>query len=68
MATVKEITMGITSSVKVDKFQYVKPQVAITVMVDPTEDYDEALAILRTEVKERMAELITDIKDEYDMA
>ena len=64
MATIKEITLGITESVQVGDYSYIKPSMSITATINPGESYDDAFQDVSDELTERMAKLVEKIRKE----
>ena len=68
MAKIITITIGLTESVNVAPYEYIKPSVQLTAEVEPDETYDEVFDGLKEELKTRMTQMVNMIKSDYDLA
>ena len=59
---ITEITVGLIDSIKVDNYQYKKPEIRVTAQLDEGEDYKEAQDKLTAYVKAQMERYKKSIK------
>lgn len=61
MAKLTEITYGVVGTVQVGSYQYVKPELRVSVSVDEKDDYydvmDKVKAIVHTQINEACKEI-----------
>ena len=65
MAKITTITIGLTESVNVAPYEYIKPSVQLTAAVEPGESYDDVYDELKKELKVRMTDMVDHIRADY---
>jgi len=68
MARIVHIEIGLTESVNVEPYVYIKPSVNLRAELQEGDNYDEVFEGLRKELKERMGLMVDQIKADYEMA
>ena len=65
---IRQIEIGLTESVNVEPYVYIKPTVALRAELEPKDSYDDVFEELRKELKARMHILVEQIKADYDVS
>ena len=63
MATVKTITVGIETSIKLAEYQYIKPRIDITYKLDDGESPGKVMAEARSRLTTEMEKLEKHVRD-----
>jgi len=66
MAKITQVTVGLTDSVKVADYKYVKPHISMTAVLDDGDTLEDVLEELRVEVNLRMQEAKEEIGINYE--
>ncbi len=67
MAKIITITIGLTESVNVAPYEYIKPSVQLTAEVEQGETYDEVFDGLKVELKNRMDQMVEHVRADYGL-
>lgn len=66
MASIKEITYEVATTVKVKEYEYCKPKISVTIALDPADDeeavFNELTTVVRGELKKETEKLIKQLR------
>lgn len=51
---VVEVEVGMTDSIKLDNYQYVKPELRVKVVLDEDDDYDEVVDKVHSYIRKKL--------------
>jgi len=61
---IKEVTIGLTTSVKIAPYEYAKPEVSLTAIVEDGESYTEVVEDLKAKVSDELNKIVAVLQAE----
>ena len=65
MALLKELTYKLGATVKIEEYQYVKPEISVTLEVEEGDDSDKIFKQLTDTVREELDKEVKRLKKQY---